>query len=87
MPLNRDDDAIEAEYVAQMNAIAKAIDDTLNGEDCPKDKKKTGFVLLVFPFGQVDGTRLNYISNGERGDVLASMREVIARSEGRYHKK
>ena len=40
---------------------------------------------LVFPFGQPNGKhRANYLSNANREDMLATMKEFIARAEGRY---
>lgn len=41
-----------------------------------------GFALLVFSFG--DFGRMNYISNAERPDMLAALKEFIARAEGRF---
>lgn len=76
---------IEEKYKAMMNALCKAIDSILNGENCPKDEKKTGFALIMYDFGEgPEGGRFNYISNSDRHDVLATMKEVIARNEGRY---
>ena len=43
-----------------------------------------GFALFVFPFGQGDGHRISYISNAQRADMLATLKEFIARAEGRY---
>ena len=43
--------------------------------------RETGFVLMVFKFG--DEGRCNYISNGaDRDDVVALMKEMIARFQG-----
>ena len=47
-------------------------------------KPKVGFILLTAEFGKIDGGRVNYISNGEREDMIAMMREYLARVEGRY---
>jgi hypothetical protein len=70
---------IQEEYQASMRVLAKVLDDYLN----PDGEKKTGFALLVFPFGQPNGKhRANYISNARREDMLDSMREFIARNEG-----
>jgi len=46
--------------------------------------KKWGFALLVFKFGQGDDHRCNYISNSNREDMIATMKEFIARNEGTY---
>ena len=75
------DAPIEHQYREQMQRIATALDGALNGTATGKDKK-TGFVLLVFPFDDFDG-RCNYISNGaRREDVVVLMKEQIARFEG-----
>jgi hypothetical protein len=83
---NRIGDApIDKEYHAMMNAIAQALDEMLNKE-AKGDDRKTGFVLLVFPFEGNDG-RCNYISNAERKDVVTMMKEQIARFEGQPEMK
>jgi hypothetical protein len=75
------DGPIEGQYRATMNAIARALDETFNGDARGKDRQ-TGFVLLVFPFND-HGGRANYISNGaDRKDIIALMKEQIARFEG-----
>jgi hypothetical protein len=80
------DAPVQDEYIIQMNAVAAALDDVFNGEDATKPKQ-TGFVLMVFPYGDVDG-RCNYISNGaDRRDVVTLMKEMIARFEGQPEMK
>jgi hypothetical protein len=75
------DGPIQPEYIAKMNALARGIDEIFNG-DAKGPKRETGFVLLVFPFGERDG-RCNYISNGaDRDDIVTLMREQIKRFEG-----
>jgi hypothetical protein len=63
-----------------MNALAAVLDEALNdGGD-----GKTGFMLLVFDFGEPkDNSRMNYISNAERADMLVALRELLANFEGR----
>jgi hypothetical protein len=76
------DAPIQSEYHAQMNAVAKGLDQIFNGDTKGPDRT-TGFVLLVFPFGNADGNRCNFISNGaDRRDVVTLMKEMIARFEG-----
>lgn len=76
------DAPIQLEYRDQMNSLARGIDMLLNG-DAKGSDRKTGFVLLVFPFGEVDSGRCNFISNGaDRRDVVILMKEMIARFEG-----
>lgn len=41
---------------------------------------RSGFCLLVFDFGE-EG-RMNYASNANRHDVVAAMKEFIAKMEG-----
>jgi hypothetical protein len=64
----------------RMNDLARWNDRALNftGE------KKYGFVLLVAEFGKIDHGRVNYISNGQRADMIAMVREWLARAEGRF---
>jgi hypothetical protein len=75
------DAPIEAEYVEQMRAIAGELDKIFNGPLRGPDRQ-TGFVLLVFPFGEKEG-RCNYISNGaNRDDIVVMLKEQIKRFEG-----
>jgi len=78
---NRLGDApVEAEYYDKMVGVTKAIDEFFNGQDKGQDRK-VGFVLMVFPFGDVEG-RCNYMSNGaDRKDIVVLMKEMIARFE------
>ena len=74
------DALIEDNYRALMNRLAGLIDKAFNGEANGKDRE-TGFILLVFPFGEKEG-RCNYISNGaDRRDVVVMFKEQIARFE------
>jgi hypothetical protein len=76
------DAPIQREYHDMMNAVARGLDEVFNGE-AKGAERKTGFVLLVFPFGDADGSRCNFISNGaDRRDVVSLMKEMIARFEG-----
>lgn len=60
---------IEPEYKERMNLLAQILDEALEG---------AAFVLVVY-----GDKRMNYISNCEREDVILSMREFVARSDGR----
>jgi hypothetical protein len=82
------DAPIEEAYLEKMNAVAAALDQLFNGEDAMprvrgvEPQRKTGFVLLVFPFGDEPG-RCNFISNGaDRQDIVTPFKEMIARFEG-----
>lgn len=75
------DAPIEPQFRDTMNLLAKAIDRMFNGE-AKGNARKTGFVLLVFPFGEEEGG-CNYISNGaDRRDIITLMKEQIKRFEG-----
>jgi hypothetical protein len=75
------DRPIAPEYAALMNTVAETLDDLFNGEDKRRGAlKRTGFVLLVFPFEAPKGC--NFISNGpNRWDIVRLFKEVIARWE------
>lgn len=76
------DAPIEAEYIEQMNKLARFIDQRFNGL-AKGPSRKTGFVLLVFPFGHNDGRRCNFISNGaDRADLAVLFKEMSARMTG-----
>lgn len=69
-------DPIEQKYHDHMNAVMKALCGLFPG---------SGVALLVFAFG--DAKRMNFISNAERADMIAAMKEFIARNEGRMMEK
>ena len=74
---------IQEEQRAMMNAVAEGLDEVFNPSlpGLPR-QKKIAFVLLTAYFGQVDDGRVNYISNGEREDMIAMLKELLARFEG-----
>lgn len=75
------DEQVSVEYREKMNQLARGIDIIFNGDKAGSDRE-TGFVLLVFPFGEKTG-RCNYISNGaDRKDITIMFKEIIARFEG-----
>lgn len=75
------DAPIEAAYRQKMEQMARLLDGILNGSAKGADRE-SGFLLLVFPFGERPG-RCNYISNGaDRQDVIALLKQQIARFEG-----
>lgn len=59
----------------QMQAIATGMDNVLNGQG----EKKFGFVVLVFPMNGKEGNRTNYVSNGNRSEVISAMKEIVER--------
>lgn len=52
-----------------LNLLANMVDNAL--------PDNMGFCLMVFPFGS-EGGRLQYISNGNREDVVKALKEWIA---------
>lgn len=71
------DGPIEQKHRAKLRALAETIDEFLN----PYDPKDTGFIVLMFPFEASEG-RCNYISNADRQDVMAMLREQLSYFEG-----
>jgi hypothetical protein len=72
------DAPIEHEYVELMNKLARILDTGFNGHLA---EKETGFILIVFKFGD-DSRRTNYISNADRRDVVTMLKHQIAMFEG-----
>ncbi|KQY27210.1 hypothetical protein ASD31_03235 [Rhizobium sp. Root482] len=64
-----------------MQAMAQAIDEAINGRPLPAEKQ-FGFVLLIFAKDGEAGNRTNYVSNCDRRDILAALKEITARFEG-----
>jgi hypothetical protein len=76
------DKPISEEYRKQMVMLARYLDRIFNGKTVGPERK-TGFVLMVFPYGEHMTSRCNYLSNGaDRKDVVVLMKEMIARFEG-----
>jgi hypothetical protein len=75
------DGPVETEYHQTMTAVMAAVDEAFNG-DAKGPDKKTGIVMLVFPYGDKSG-RCNFMSNGaDRGDIVTLFKEMIARFDG-----
>jgi cobalamin biosynthesis Mg chelatase CobN len=81
MSQSADHGPIQEDLRDQMNALARGLDDLFNGKDCPADQKRVGFFLTAFPFNEPG--RFNYISNADKLDVRAMLKDVLARIEGR----
>ena len=76
----------EQKYAHMMNMLGAALDGLFNDKVRGTDRE-TGFVLLVFPFGDREG-RCNFLSNGaDRRDIVALMKEMVARFEGQPEMK
>lgn len=83
--MSQDHGPIEPRNILKMNALAEGIDKILNGDAAGPGsgiERQWGFAFLVFPFGEKPDGRMNYISNGNREDMLVAMKEFIAKSEG-----
>ena len=80
------DAPIELQYRQRMKELGHLIDSYFNGMKAPglpPGKKKTGFILMVFPFDEVQGEgRCNYLSNARRQDVVIMLKEQLARFQG-----
>jgi hypothetical protein len=75
------DAPVDERYRQRMVEVVQLLDRVFNGQVGGPDRE-TGFVLMVFPFGEREG-RCNYASNGAaRADIAALMREMISRLEG-----
>jgi hypothetical protein len=75
------DGPVQPQYVQQMKDIVRTLDMIFNGQ-AGGPGRKTGFILMVFPFNDHNG-RCNYMSNGaRREDVVTMMKEQIKRFEG-----
>src|SRR5215470_1427573 len=64
------DHHIEPEFHDMMNNLARGLDEIFNG---PVRPKKTGFMLLMFKFGEPG--RANYISNARIEDGVKVLEE------------
>lgn len=76
------EEPIQQQFRDQMRAIGEVLDQVFNN-GVRGTNRKIGWALLVFPFDCPPGARTNYISNSERSDMINSMKEFIARAEGR----
>lgn len=78
-------DPIQTAYRQQMREVARTLDVVFNGtaaNEPGRGRRKVAFVLLTAEFDKVEDGRVNYISNGDRADIVAMMKELIARFEG-----
>lgn len=66
-----------------LNAIADILDQTFNGLNRDRDPKIV-FTLMMAETGLIEENGVNYISNGNREDMIAMIKEWLARIEGRY---
>jgi hypothetical protein len=64
---------------ALLQSIAAGMDKVLNG-DAKGVAKRVGFTVLVYNFG--DTVNVNYVSNSDRADMVATLKCLLARWEG-----
>jgi hypothetical protein len=74
-------DPIQPQFHATMNQLAGELDRRFNP---PPRQRTVGFALFSFEFGKTEGGRVNYISNGNREDMIVAVKEWLARAEGRH---
>jgi len=68
---------------ALLQQVAAALDDAFNGRN--PDDPAVGFVLLTFDMKKgPSGGMVNYVSNCQRASVVAALKELLARWEGRF---
>lgn len=86
-PTGSDPGPIQDDLHTVMNAVARGLDDVFNGPDCPATDKRVWFFLAAGNFGEgsdlPETNRFNYISNADKLDVRATLRDVLGRIEGR----
>lgn len=73
---------VEKEYVQKMQELARFLDFSFN-EEVGHKTRAVGFCLLIFRFDEAKRGRMNYISNADRKDMIAALKELIAQMEGR----
>lgn len=79
---------IQADFREQMNVLAQVLDEHLNGPGGAKAAfakakgRPVGFFLTTYYMNEPG--RFNYISNSEKLDVRAMLKEITARIEARY---
>ena len=85
--LGADHGPIQADLSELMNAVARTLDDLFNGPDCPASEKRVWFFLAAGNFGEgsdlPERNRFNYISNADKLDMRATLRDVLGGIEGR----
>lgn len=66
-----------------MRDIGRVIGGAIN-QHTASTGEQYGFALLMFGLAGDEKSRMNYISNARREDLLTALKEFIARAEGRY---
>ncbi len=80
------DGPIQPELKEGMLVVAETLDEFFNPNKKPGEKRKVGFVLMVFNFGVGEkkrkDDRCNYISTANREDVITLLKEQLSYFEG-----
>ncbi len=75
---------IEEEFQEKMRALGIMLEEVFN----EPGKKEIGFCLLVFKFGEpTDTSRMNYIGNSNREDMIKALEEFVGRAKRDAEKK
>lgn len=73
---------VQPEYEFVLKNVADYLEDYFHGQLPIGSKRTVGFVLMIFPFGQSEHHRCNYISNARREDIITMLKEQISYFEG-----
>jgi len=79
-----DHQPIPPEFHKLMNDLARELDERFNPPALPglgERQRRVGFFLTTFEFNKHG--RFNYISNAEKLDVKAMLKDIVARIEAR----
>lgn len=76
-------DSIQQAYRRRMNDLAQMLDEQFNGSTGPQRGERIVFTLFLAEAGKMEGGRVNYISNGNRDEMISMVKEWLNRAEGR----
>ena len=67
------------QYDQRFRAVGRQIDIAFNG-DVPPEDKKTGIILITFPFGSESEELIyNYVSNCRGNDAMDLLLSIVAK--------
>lgn len=75
---------IEPALKELMNDIGKILGRAIAEHTHTAPGERYGFALFMFGLAGDELSRMNYICNCNRQDMLTALKEFIARAEGRY---
>lgn len=76
-------DPIQVAYRKRLNDLAQMLDEQFNGSTGPQSGGRIVFSIFLAEAGNMEGGRVNYISNGHREDMISMVKEWLNRAEGR----